>query len=77
MKETQTFKYCEFCDKALLDVSPPTDEQYDQGMITVQEGRICLGEELSKKRGGHVAYFDGVFCNHVCLMSHILKQLRP
>ncbi|MHB8844458.1 MAG: hypothetical protein ACYC7L_06870 [Nitrospirota bacterium] len=42
MKKTQTFKYCEFCDKALLDVSPPTPEQYEQGMITVREGSVAL-----------------------------------
>ena len=76
MKKTQTLKYCEFCDKALLDVSP-TDEQYEQGMITIKEGVVCLGKLLSAKRGGHVAYFEGTYCNHVCLMSQIVKLLMP
>lgn len=77
MKKTQTFKYCEFCDNALLDVNPPTNEQYEQGMITILGGNICFGEALSEKRKSHVGYFDGTYCNHVCLISKILELLRP
>ena len=77
MKKTQTLKYCEFCDKALLDVSPPTTEQYEQGMITIREGSVCLNELVSAKRGGHAAYFEGTYCNLGCLMSQILKLLKP
>jgi len=68
VKKPEMYRRCEFCDKKLLDVSPPTREQYAQSMIQIEDGSVLLPRETN---GTNARYFDGVYCGPACLFAHI------
>ena len=72
MKIKRIFKYCEYCDKTWEDVSPPTNEEYQGGLIFINEFSTVL---LNVKEGSHSANLEGIYCNFDCLIKHI-KKLR-
>ena len=74
MKQTKTFEYCEYCNKAWEKISPPTAEAYKLGVIVIGEFSTIL---LSNKKGRTSFAIDlkGIYCNIDCLVKH-LKKLR-
>ena len=77
MKKKKTYKYCEFCDEAYLDVSPPSKDQYEQGLIEVKGISVLLPEEISGRKKTCAMNADGVFCDVECLYQYIKNMLQP
>lgn len=83
MKGKKTFKYCEHCNTPIEDVSPPSYEQYEQGVIDITTGRLLLPKEVAEKRTqpgyamSHAESLDGCYCNLMCLHHHLLSVLNP
>lgn len=77
MKELKTFCYCEHCNAALEQQSPPANEQYESSMITIRNGDILLPSDLVKRRTteghaeNHAESLSGVYCGPACLKARI------
>jgi len=82
MIEGKTFYYCENCHKQILDTSPPTDEQYENAQICIQDGTILLPEAVVAKNHKpgvadyYTEYITGYYCCPECLIKKINKILR-
>ena len=68
MKREVTYRPCEFCDRKLLSVSPPTREQYANSMIEIQTGTVLLPRETNHTNAHSI---DGLYCGPRCLFAHI------
>jgi len=79
MKKEKTFNFCEYCDKAWENISPPSKEEYKNGLIRIEEGNCQIGAmsilRAKAKRGSHCLSIGGVFCNLNCLIAYIKKNL--
>lgn len=73
MKILETYRRCEYCDRQLLDVSPPTREQYAASMIEIRDGSVLLPREI---KGANACRLAGVYCTPACLFAHILALSR-
>ena len=77
MKASQTFRYCEQCNAALEEQSPPTLEQYEASMIHVESGTVLLPLKLVKKRTkkghaeSHSESLSGVYCGPKCFKARL------
>ncbi len=60
MKTKKTFVYCEYCNKAWEDISPPSNDQYESGVIKIQEYSTLLLPKKIAKKGGHSKDINGV-----------------
>lgn len=72
MKKSETYRRCEHCNQMLLDVNPPTREQYDSSMIHIENGSLLLPREV---KGSNARSLDGVYCGPECLAAHIRDLL--
>ena len=70
MKDRKTFTYCEYCNTAWEDVSPPTKEQYKNGFIKIGDSSAVM---LDTKGIAHAFSLYGIYCNSDCLMKNIEK----
>ncbi len=78
MKLTRRVTNCEYCDKQLGFISPPSEAQYEQGLIYIEKGSIVL---LSKAivewnhkaeiSDDHAENLDGYYCDWHCLVGRI------
>ena len=82
MKPNKTFTYCEFCNASHEEVSPPSKEQYENGMIKIGENSsillpIAIVKQNRKKRiaDSHAKDLEGLYCNYKCLIGKIKKIL--
>ena len=81
MKRAETYLRCENCDAMILEISPPTKEQYKQGLIELgMRGDICSGgsvlldvKDKPNKSVAHSADLRGAFCDWRCLLEYILR----
>lgn len=77
MKPSQTFRYCEQCNAALEEQSPPTREQYESSMIQIGDGTVLLPIKLVKKRTkkghakSHSESLSGVYCGPKCFKARL------
>jgi len=69
MKEEKTFYYCEYCNKAIEKQSPPSTDQYVQGLIQIRDGSILLNN--LKKEKSHAETITGYYCNKDCLHQRL------
>jgi len=78
MKKTKTFKYCEYCDKAWEDISPPTKEAYKRGLIKIDEAVMLLAKPKRKKgcSSSHSVYIGGIFCDKKCLLEYLKEKSK-
>ena len=82
MKPERTFRFCEWCNKELLAVSPPTDEQYENSMIEIEKGSILIPKATVakvKKRLGYESHstgLSGFYCGPACLIAKVNAVLR-
>jgi hypothetical protein len=74
MKITNKVTYCEHCDKPIILVSPPLEEQYEHGLICIKEGSILLPSEIVENCS-HSKDISGYYCDLSCLNWHISKIL--
>jgi hypothetical protein len=83
MKEKYTVTNCEYCGKQISLKSPPSDEQYENAQIYIQDGGLLLPKAVVKrnhKRGvteDHSKSLAGYYCKPVCLSAHIHDILYP
>jgi hypothetical protein len=77
MKPSLTFRYCEHCNAALEEQSPPSRDQYEQSMIQVADGTVLLPLKLVKKRTkkghaeSHSESLNGVYCGPKCFKARL------
>lgn len=73
MKNSKTYKFCEYCDTQIEDVSPPSKKSYKDGIIQIGSGSILLNNPLSNN---HASFIEGIYCNIDCLTKHLQKLRR-
>jgi len=73
MKEKKIYNCCEYCNKEHKDVSPPTKDQYKQGLICIGEFSSILLDNF-KSGKSHSKSLQGIFCNADCLTKFIIKS---
>ena len=74
MKKIKRFNYCENCDKAWEDESPPTKEAYKSNLIKLENNSSVL---LNTTGSTHSKNLDGIYCNIDCLAELVKKILNP
>ena len=73
MKDKKIFVYCEYCNKAYEDISPPSKEQYKQGVIQLGEFSSVLLNVKRNASSSHSKNLEGIYCDIDCLTKHIEK----
>lgn len=83
MKSKKTFHYCEYCNRPIEDVSPPSKKQYEQGVVRIGDySDVLLSKELVKKNhrkgysDSHCKSLEGYYCNYLCLHEHLREILK-
>jgi len=84
MKNKKQFKYCEYCNEPHEDISPPTKQQYEEGLISLHEmfSTLLLPKKVAKARTtkgysiGNSFDLAGTYCNRKCLNNHIKQVLN-
>ncbi len=81
MKSREMYHRCEWCDALIREVSPPTKEQYNASMISIDEGTLLipdavverLEQECAKQHVSvsHAASIAGHYCGPSCLIAKI------
>ena len=74
MKDKKTFRYCEYCDRGWLDVSPPSENEYENGLIEIDGGCVLLPKNIAGNT--HTANIGGIYCGLECLKNHIAKIMK-
>lgn len=70
---------CNNCKKEWSYSSPPTQEQYENGFLYIENGMVLLPERIVKMRhkdgitDSYVAEISGDYCNIDCLVKKIKK----
>lgn len=73
MKREITYRHCEYCNQAWEDTSPPTEEAYKNGLISIREtGMSVLRPKPIKK--SHAKIVEGIFCNFDYLSKYFKKH---
>lgn len=82
MKSERTFKYCEHCNTPLESLSPPSEEQYENSMITIGDfstlllpNKLVLNKTKSGFAKSHSESLRGVYCGPECLKARLNKLL--
>lgn len=74
MKQIRQITKCEFCDQNIDVSTPPSENEYKAGRISIFTGNILLNN-LGDARSVHVAVINqAYFCKPSCLLSYIAKQ---
>ena len=83
MKTPKTFTSCEFCDAPHEEVSPPSKEQYESGMINIGDRSSVLlpinAVKRNRQKGiadSHAADLQGLYCDYKCLVGKIKEILK-
>lgn len=77
MKQAKRFRYCEHCNKAWEDISPPTEEAYESGLITIKPDSSLLLPKKAREGNSCATFIGGIFCNIECLENFIHEKLIP
>ena len=81
MKPIKEITACEYCDKQIDLTSPPLEEYYEQGQISIK-GTILLSKAIVKKNhkkgitDSHATSLNGRYCDYKCLYNQIMNILK-
>lgn len=76
MKPVRTFVECEHCGTLIETVSPPSERQYQQGLIELGEGSTVLLDVKDRpgRSVAHSAPLQGLYCDLECLLEKIRHE---